>query len=261
VHRLEVAINAGIGDIILSHAMLSSSGCDYVVGLSHHAVNDNRSEGYASFAKSLALLLFGENRVDWSIDGYGVNPLELWSEAIPAASPDLRDVLPAGVELPIDNYVVVTTKVRGWQRGVYEKIKHRLIEAVGKVAKTKTIVLVGERDIGMNAEYRHHGKEMVYSIHEDLADIESIDLTVPELGITPPDFDKFRHDCLVMKNAIAVVTVGSGGNVSMALACGNCIALTEGTEMGRLFCRLPADPRHRLCRSADEYFEAVEALA
>jgi hypothetical protein len=60
-----------------------------------------------------------------------------------------------------------------------------------------------------------------------------------------------------MHHAERVIVLGTGGNCSMAMACGRVLCLTDSTEMGTYFHAMPADERVTLCESADEYLEEM----
>ena len=75
-----------------------------------------------------------------------------------------------------------------------------------------------EYTMGINRDY-------VFGIYDQLitnipAD-RIIDLTVPALGISVPEFSKIKQDCLIMKNAKAVVTLGIGGNLWLSAVSSN----------------------------------------
>lgn len=261
---MRIISNAGIGDIILLHAMLERLGQPATIGLSEAAVTQARSEAYRPFAQKLMETLFfaPQYTLDWSLKDGGIDPPTLhFRYGLPVGAPDLRDVLPAGEPVASAGYVVVHTKCRGWAKARYLGIKDRLLSSIRRIAESRLIVLLGERRIGMNAEYRHHGPDFVFSIYEDLCDIPCLDLTVPELGITPPDWTTFRQECLVMRDAAAVVALGSSGNTTMAQACGCWIGCIGGSEMEAYLRQMPEDPRHRICREPEEFLAAVEVLA
>jgi len=261
---MRIVSNAGIGDIILLHAMLEASDIpSFSLGLSDSALATRESVLYRPFAVSLMKLLFDSPRysLDFSGCAGGIDPPTLRRmHGLPAASPDLRDKLTAS-ECGTDSSVVVMTKIRGWDRFRYDRIRDRFIEAIKKIARRRRIVLVGERRIGVNSEYRSHGENRIYSIYDDLVGIPALDLTVPELGLTPPYFSAFLQDCAMIGRASATVALGTGGNTTMAQACGRWIGCIVATEMERYLSAMPEDPRHRLCREEEEFLAAVEALA
>lgn len=249
---MNIVLNAGIGDLLLSHAMLY--GVDCAVSLSRPAVLRARDVCYLPFAIRLMTLLFGDRAVSVA-EAPGIDPIALLSAGFPARRPSLASVLPAGEPLVTGPYVAVTTKVRGLDRSRYEAMRPRLVSSLQSIAAVVTVVLVGEREVGENAEYRHHGKNRIYSIYEDLQQVPHIDLTVPELGHTPPSWDQFGLDCLHMRDAIGVVALGSGGNLTMALAVGRPVGFYAGTEMAEYLQWMPLEHDER------GFFRKLEALA
>ena len=229
-------------------------GVDCAVSLSRSAVLRARDEWYLPFAMRLMTLLFGDRELS-VVDAPGVDPIALLSAGFPARRPSLASVLPAGEPLVTGPYVAVTTKARGLDRHRYEETRPRLVSTLQSIAAVVPVVLIGEREIGENAEYEHHGASRIYSIYEDLQQVPHIDLTVPELGRTPPSWDQFRLDCLHMRDASAVVALGSGGNLTMALAVGRPVGFYAGTEMAEYLQWMPLEHDER------GFFRKLEALA
>ena len=258
---MRFVLNAGIGDLIWCHAMLEPVASDrHTACLSMRAIRQARDERYLPFARRLLAMLFGGSGFDIAeeVDENGLDPLTLCWIGFRPRVPALAGVLPAGERPTSEPYVAVTTKVRGLERRRYEAIRIRLIEALRAISRRHPIVLIGEREIGRNAEYEHHGGAMVYSIYEDVRWLPCIDLTVPELGSTPPAWDQFRADCMTMRHARGVVALGSGGNVAMAISTGAPFGFLVGTEMAPFLSRVNGLPLHQ---TEEEFLAALEALA
>lgn len=262
--RVDVTINGGIGDLIHSKAMLDGHRHRYeeiAVGIDHQKVAEARSPEYLRFANLLLSTLFQEPpyTVARGKDGAGMTPQSLAAHGWPVLMPDLRGTL--GESDESSPYIVVTTKIRGWPRFRYLEIRDEFLTILEAIALRMPVVLVGEREIGTNAEYEHHGEDLIYSIYDDLAGLTSIDMTVPELGHTPPTWPTFVEHCRVMQGAERVLTLGTGGNVSMAMAFGRTHVLACDTEMGGYFEKLPHCDRVRLHWNIDSYLEAARAIA
>lgn len=253
-----MTINAGIGDMILCHAMLSSAGFEEVeVSINEEAVSVFRSDLHLEFAHRLASQIFTP-----PVFRLVSSPRDLLAGLTPQclavryglrpAVPDLRAALSAADDRQGEGHVAVTTKVRGWPRSQYEAVRGEFLALLRSLRLP--VVLVGERRVGMMPEYQIHGESLVYSIYEDLRPLAAADETVPEFGVTPPSWDRFVADCTIMRNAALTVTLGSGGNVSMGFACGRqCLSMIGGTEMGTFMAAMPADDRLILCPSVDKY--------
>jgi hypothetical protein len=91
------------------------------------------------------------------------------------------------------------------------------------------VVILGERKVEMRKEYEENhyfGKEpLPFGIYHDLiSNIPReciIDYTVPALGETVSDLSKVQQDCLIMKEAKFVVTLGIGGNTTLSTSVAN----------------------------------------
>lgn len=131
------------------------------------------------------------------------------------------DCLCVGKSLDINNYIVITTKMRQFPKVSFEQIKEKLTLSLQKLSKNHTIAIIGEREVQKSREYQAEcNREQVFGIYEYLTDIlpedKIIDLTIPELGITCSTLSQFQQDCLIMKEADAVITFGIGGNLWMS---------------------------------------------
>lgn len=265
--RLTATINGGIGDLIHCHAMFEAAKDrfdDIEVIMDEHSLAAARNAQHIAFARRLLSLLFRGPlyRIgsDERGDSVGMTPQSLRQFGLAAAAPDLRDVLPiAGVEPP-PPFVAVSTKVRGWSRCEYEAIRPELLRLLEAISRRVSLVLVGERVLSMVPDYVANHAGRVYSIYDDLKALPCVDATFAEFGEAPAQWEQFRSDCTTMAHAERVITLGSGGNVSMAMACGRCLAMIGGTEMGEFFEEMPAVPRLTLCKSVGEYLAELEEI-
>jgi hypothetical protein len=98
------------------------------------------------------------------------------------------------------------------------------IAALRKLSQRYQIVVMGEREIEYNEEYRYHGEAHIYCIYEDLKQhLPIVDLTVPKLGLTSPSLRKLREDCTIMRDAKCCIVLGHGGGPCLALAVGQVL--------------------------------------
>jgi len=267
VQQLAVTINAGIGDIIHCHAMLEAERNRYEdieVILNERGLVEARNDRHVGFARRLAALLFCEPKYRLNSDAegryVGMTPQGLCRHGFHPMPPDLRRILPlAGVEPP-PPFVAVSTKVRGWPRHEYEAMRETFLGLLEDISLRLPLVLVGERVLTQTAEYVGHHAGRVYSIYDDLSKLTCVDNTFAEFGEAPAEWDQFRTDCTTMYHAERVITLGSGGNVSMAMACGRCLAMIQGTEMGGFFEAMPEVSRLTLCKSVSEYLAELEDM-
>ena len=262
--QLAVTVNAGIGDLIHCHAMLEADKAKYSeidVSLNERGLVDARNADHIPFARRLMGLLFcaPPYRIMRPEDE-GLTPQDLQAEGFLPIAPDLRRILPlAGVEPP-PPFVAVSTKVRGWPRQEYEAIRETFLGLLEDISLRLPLVLVGEKVLTMTPDYVANHSGRVYSIYDDLSRLTCVDQTFPEFGDAPAQWDQFRADCTTMYHAERVITLGSGGNVSMAMACGRCLAMIGGTEMGEFFEAMPAVSRLTLCKSVGDYLAELEDM-
>jgi len=260
--RLAVTINAGIGDIIHSHAMLEAEKdrfTEIAVAVDDDTLRKVRNESHSGFAERLVRFLFDSPPyVVVPQSSSGCTPQQLAQAGLAVAVPDLRTRLPIqGVGLPPEPFVAISTKVRSWRRAKYEQIRLEFLDKLTALAKRCTLVVIGERVLSLTPEYEGHGEGFAYSIYDDLMTVPCVDATFPEYGNAPAQWEQFRMDCTVMRNASRVITLGTGGNVSMAMACGRCLCLLQDTEMAGYFRAMPVDERITLCESPAEYLEEI----
>ena len=261
--QLAVTLNAGIGDLIHCHAMLESKKHLYEqidVSLNERGLVEARNTSHIPFARRLMSLLFCSPpyRIMRPEDE-GLTPQQLCRHGFHPIAPDLRRILPLAGEAP-PPFVAVSTKVRGWHWHEYEAMRETFLGLLEDISLRLPLVLVGERVLSMTPDYVWSHSGLVYSIYDDLSRLTCVDQTFPEFGEAPAQWDQFRADCTTMYHAERVITLGSGGNVSMAMACGRCLAMIGGTEMGEFFEAMPAVPRLTLCKSVSEYLSELEDM-
>lgn len=133
------------------------------------------------------------------------------------------DCLCVGTALNVENYVILTTKIRQFPKVIFDQYKEKLEKTIKKLSENKKIVIIGEREVEKTREYTtKENIDQVFGIYDFWKSILNseriIDLTIPALGIIPSTMPQLQQDCLLMKNADAVITFGIGGNVWLA-AC------------------------------------------
>lgn len=133
---------------------------------------------------------------------------------------ELAYLLCKGVTLNLDSeYIVITTKVRHVDKKILLPMINELWSVLQNLSKKYKIVILGERIVEMRKEY-NMDPNGIYGIYEDiisnLPKDRIVDLTVPALGETVSDFSQIQQDCLIMKEAKFVITIGVGGNFCMA---------------------------------------------
>lgn len=174
------------------------------------------------------------------------------------------DQLCVGKSIDVKNYLVFTTKVREFPISLFEEMKIKLTPALQKLASHYKIVILGEREVQRTREYEAECNRLrVFGIYNYLTDIlpsESlVDLTIPALGIIPSTMSQFQQDCLIMKEAKAVVTFGTGGNFWIATSVAKTIGLRADNELDRLGITVDY-PSTQLTKDLDQFISYLEGL-
>jgi len=237
---LELIVPVGLGDLIHIKAMLDP-------------IKSNYNQIKLSFHKDLVRVFHGDNPEYYKIlDEFGelffseppyllttlsgiqlTSPMQIaTNNRIMLHKPNLKHLLCKGNPLQLtDEYIVLTTKVRYLSRASFNEKAHSFWQTINLLSQKYKIVILGERVVEMNQEYIYHTAEYIYGIYDDIIhNIPSsklIDLTIPALGINSSNLQQIQQDCLIMKNAKAVITLGVGGNFSMATAVANTIGYRE----------------------------------
>ena len=148
---------------------------------------------------------------------------------------NLSSSLPFGKTKDFGPYVCLHMKVRGFDYRHLETITPAFLDCIRELSKKFKIVLLGEREIGMNKEYIIHGNSSIYSLYPIISasGIEIIGLTVPEMGLTTPSLESFRIDCKYMAGAVTNINIGIGGNTIISSSLGKSISLQRNEEFAR----------------------------
>jgi hypothetical protein len=137
--------------------------------------------------------------------------------------PRLAYLLAKGQSLNLGSeYIVITTKLREFQRSYFDAIAPQFWNAMRSISKKYKVVILGERKVEMRKEYNPNYVSGIYDdIIKNLPSDVIVDLTVPALGETVSDLSKIQQDCLIMKEAKFVVNFGVGGNFCLATSTAN----------------------------------------
>lgn len=177
--------------------------------------------------------------------------------------PDLN-CLCVGKSIDIKNYIVITTKIRQFSKVAFEDLKDRLSPALQALNNKYKIVILGEREVEKTKEYEAEcNREQVFGIYNYLISIlnadQVIDLTVPVLGIAVSTIQKFQQDCLIMKEANAVITFGIGGNFWMAAGVAKkAIAFRADSEWATDL--MSSYPNMSLTKNIDQFIDYLYNL-
>jgi hypothetical protein len=127
------------------------------------------------------------------------------------------------IDIGIEDYVVINTKIRGITRTNFDLVKDRFFEVI-KNSKRK-IVLIGERNNGINKEAEYCN---IYTIYNDLITVlagkDYIDFT-KEVILDVPSIDEFKRDITIIKNAKGSISFGVSGIVTLNTAISKTCAV------------------------------------
>lgn len=263
----------GIGDLIHIKQMLDSKKLQYEtipISLDYEKIQKFKPDlQYVEFIEKLFFLLFNESpyKLEKRIYGISVCPRVLNEKFnIKPEIPNFEKYFYCNSHIKTDE-IIVLTKIRGFKKNLYETvIKNNFLNILKKISNNNKIILMGEKIVGDNPEYfelkNQQNDSMVYSIYDDIIKNVKVhdDSTVDELGNKSPNFNKFIYDCQRMNQAKAVISLGTGGNVSMAMACSNIICCYGGCEMFYLFDQMEKHPTKFLTNNYTDYYTKLVSL-
>lgn len=226
---IQNTICLGIGDNLVARLCLDTikDQCQSIkISHSKNVLRDFRHNDpvYDGFMKQLGKLLFSEppyQYVDQQFQGIHL-PNLLKEYGTRPRKPNLDHLLCKGNSLILGSeYIVITTKIRGLKTANILPLSIQLWKVLRKLSEKYLIVIMGEKEIEMSGEYisqRALISCMYEQIVSNIPNDRIVDLTVPALGITTPNLSKIQQDCLIMKEAKFVLTLGIGGNVWLSAA-------------------------------------------
>src|SRR5277367_6083324 len=128
-------------------------------------------ENYMKFLNELGQLLFSEPPyVITQEDHPHMSPVDIHRDyQIFITKPNLKDILCKGTPLDINQeYIVLTTKLRYFDRKGFDDLSSHFFEVIRHLSNKYKIVVLGERIVEMNEEYKIWGSNVIYSIYDDI---------------------------------------------------------------------------------------------
>jgi hypothetical protein len=242
MNKIDVYIPLGIGDLINVRSMFDTKLFEYEkinIILSLNLLDQYKpdfKEQNIDFLLNLAKLIFNNEKytVTASFWGSHMDIFDIKNKyKLGFSVPSLRNELCTHEREIEEEYVVLTTKVRAASREHFLSKKQEFIDEIIALSKKYKIVLLGERVVEMNKEYQGLGHNSVFSIYEPIyshiKDV-AIDKTIPALGVTIPELETLKRDCSIMRHAKKVITLGSGGNFSIASVVANAVCYFEDSS-------------------------------
>ena len=228
---LQANIPTSLGDIINIKTHLDSVKSQYnSINLNYHYalwngaldLNKQQEQQWRSLLKELGQLFFSEEPYTIGKNTYPFYDTEklIRSFSIKPIKPYLPQLC-KGEKLDIGEYVVLTTKVRSLDKLPFFQRSPEFWNAL----KTHKVVILGEREVEQRKEYLvPQLKNQVFGIYDqaiyNLRRELLVDRTIPALGNSVSTLKQIQQDCLIMRDAKAVICLGNGGNQVMAHAAG-----------------------------------------
>ena len=228
-------INLGIGDIIYTKTILDNNMSKYnKISLCPNKflldTYRNSDINHYNFCKDFIYLLFDNSIYEINDDQtYPETPthyLYTKYDMIPK-KPELHSylcdnnfILPNG--LVENEYIVITTKVRATKKSTFDKlVKSGFWYNMKLLSNKYKIVVIGERDIDINDEYKLI-PDSIFTIYDDIIKYigkeNIIDLSIPSFNDVTSSIESIKIDCTIMSKALYVMSIGIGGNFCMSTA-------------------------------------------
>jgi len=251
--QISTSICLGLGDNIIARMIFDSVKHEYdQIRISHDKnifkVYRNNDPAYGKFINDIGNLLFTEP--PYYFDQVSYTPIHTFNTTknifIPY-QPNIQYLLCKGFSLNIkDEYIVVSTKVRGIKRRNFFPVINDLLIAIRILAQKYTIVIMGERDVEKSGE-NVVNSDFIYGIYDQLISAipseRAVDLTVPALGIVAPDLSRIQQDAFIMQEAKFVITLGIGGNTWLAATSSNRVVGFRDAEDNDLSADILMSPK------------------
>lgn len=227
-------IPIGLGDLIYVKAMFDPIKHEYEsININFHrdiVGMFNKDPSYNLFIDEIGALLFGEAPYKITENKHPYYRLDsiVTSHNIIPHKPEFVNLLCQGTPLDLDEpYLVFNTKVRSLSQSHLKEKIPEFWDLLRELSKKYKIVILGEKVVEMSKEYQIYTSEHVYSLYPNIQDNipadRLLDLTVPALGITSPNLQHIKQDCLIMNQAKFVINFGIGGGFCLATAVANTI--------------------------------------
>lgn len=271
MRKTDYNIAIGIGDNLVIRVFMDAIKDKYEQIIISHNRNvirtyRNNDKEYCKFLHEFGTLLFSERPYSF---GTKKSPdMEIFKfiqdNRIVPRKPNLDHLLCKGRSLDLsEKYIVITTKARCLNRGQFLILSTKLWQTLRELSKQYKIVIMGEREIEKSKEYAPY-RDTIFGIYEQIiANLPSdriMDLSIPALGITTPSLKNIQQDCIIMKEAKAVITFGIGGNLWLSVCVANTIGFRTDGDPTTDSLTNPQFPTVFLTRDWKEFIHKLEGL-
>lgn len=175
------------------------------------------------------------------------------------------DCLCVGTSLNIDKYVVLTTKVRHIAAHDLEAAKVKLTPALQRLTNKYIVIISGEREVQRTKEYEAEcNKLIVHGLYDYFVSVlpkeRTLDLSIPALGVTCSTMPKLQQDCLIMKEAEAVINFGIGGNLWISTCVANR-TIGWHNDADTTMDLMQGYPNYQVTRDLDQFISFLDKLS
>jgi hypothetical protein len=130
-----------------------------------------------------------------------------------------------------DNYIVIFTKSRDLDLGVFSKVSTNFFSSINNF--DGKIILLGEREVKYTGEYAIHGRNKIYSIYNDcikyINQDKIIDLTTQNYSFSDFSLNKILQDCKIISDSFKTYIFGGGGFFCLSIFTDKLVSLTNDT--------------------------------
>lgn len=240
---LHVKINLGIGDIIVAKTYLDAKKEEYNKIYIHknRDIEYWRSKNNINFADEFLNLLFNESPYiiddsDYPVESTGA--FSYFSDKLFKKKDLTKYLCNSSYVKEYDNYIVLLTKIRGFDINKFNSIKSQIFSNINKLPFK--IVLQGEKRLYHSNEIAVH-KNNIFCIYDDIIkSIDSnkiIDLTIDDDLHNSPKLDNILRDCNIIHNSNFTVTFGISGAFIMAMSISKVLNFYDDSPIygGQIF--------------------------
>ena len=149
------------------------------------------------------------------------------------SEPNIRNVFKTKfspkVNTDNDNYVVLFTKVREYDRNMFNNLSKEFYMKLNSM--NYKIVIMGEKKVIYDGEYGLLGKNIVYSLYDDfISNISSekiIDLTKDDYSPNNISLENILNDLSLISNSKKMILIGCGGFFCTTLFTDKLLSLSS----------------------------------
>jgi hypothetical protein len=155
-------------------------------------------------------------------------------------------------------YIIFHTKCRHFNTENYEDLKNKISNFCKTFKSRYTIIIMGERTFPFTEEVAAHGITTVYTELENLKVYNDVsDITIENI-YSNLDYDHYKKDVSIIKNAKYNISFGIGGQLCTSLLFGKSTIYYSTLKV--LNKDYLTTNNHFLCDSKQSFFDKIQEL-